>query len=167
MDVEFGTGELIGEINADDAYVGGVKIDAQDFSEIVQENGDVFAEAGFDGIVGLAYPSMAAYNFSPLFDNIIKQKRLDRNMFSFYFSRNEETKSSELTLGGWDDNHMDGDPKWHSVADKYYWLLEADNILVNGEDLGLCKHGCRVVADTGTSLLTGPSDDLMTLLGIL
>jgi cathepsin D len=28
LDVEFGTGELIGEINADDAYVGGVKIDA-------------------------------------------------------------------------------------------------------------------------------------------
>jgi cathepsin D len=86
-------------------------------------------------------------------------------MFSFYFSRHEDTKSSELTLGGWDDSHMDGEPKWHEVADKYYWLLEADNILVNGEDLGLCKRGCRVVADTGTSLLTGPSDELMTLLG--
>lgn len=85
-------------------------------------------------------------------------------MFSFYFSRHEDTKSSELTLGGWDDSHMDGEPKWHEVADKYYWLLEADNILVNGEDLGLCKRGCRVVADTGTSLLTGPSDELMTLL---
>jgi cathepsin D len=60
---------------------------------------------------------------------------------------------------------MDGEPKWHEVTDKYYWLLNADNILVNGEDLGLCKRGCKVVADTGTSLLTGPSDDLMTLLG--
>lgn len=27
LDVEFGTGELIGEINADDVYVGGVRID--------------------------------------------------------------------------------------------------------------------------------------------
>lgn len=167
LDVEFGTGELIGEINADDVYVGGVKIDAQDFSEIVQENGDVFAEAGFDGIVGLAYPSMAAYNFSPLFDNIIKQKRLDKNMFSFYFSRNDGSRTSELTLGGWDNDHFEGKLNFHDVTDKYYWLLDADNILVGGKDIGICKHGCKVVADTGTSLLTGPSDDLMNVIDAL
>ncbi|CAD8133714.1 unnamed protein product [Paramecium octaurelia] len=167
LDVEFGTGELMGEINADTAYVGGVSIAKQEFAEIVRENGDVFAQAGFDGIVGLAYPEMAAYNFNPLFDNIIKQKLLDRNVFSFYFSRQEGSRSSELTLGGWDTEHFTGDLHFHNVANKYYWLLDADNILVNGKDLGLCKHGCKVVADTGTSLLTGPSDDLYDLLDTL
>jgi cathepsin D len=165
LDVEFGTGELMGEINADDVYVGGVKIDSQDFSEIVQENGDVFAEAGFDGIVGLAYPSMAAYNFKPLFDSVIDQHKLDRNVFSFYYSRNEGQRNSELTLGGWDEQHIDGDIHFHNVVDKYYWLLDAENILVNGQDIGLCKRGgCKVVADTGTSILTGPSDQVMDLL---
>jgi cathepsin D len=47
-----------------------------------------------------------------------------------------------LTLGGWDENHMDDELHWHNVVDKYYWLLNADNILVNGKDLGLCKFGC-------------------------
>lgn len=42
--------------------------------------------------------------------------------------------------------------------------MKADNILVGGEDIGLCKGGCRVIADTGTSLLTGPTDDLFALL---
>ncbi|CAD8197251.1 unnamed protein product [Paramecium octaurelia] len=167
LDVEFGTGELMGEINADTAFVGGVKIAKQEFAEIVRENGDVFAQSDFDGIVGLAYPSMAAYNFNPLFDNIIKQKLLDRNVFSFYFSRQEGSRSSELTFGGWDTDHFQGELHFHNVVNKYYWLLDADNILVNGQDLGLCKHGCKVVADTGTSLLTGPSDDLYGLLDTL
>ncbi|CAD8100887.1 unnamed protein product [Paramecium sonneborni] len=167
LDVEFGTGELMGEINADTAYVGGVKIAKQEFAEIVRENGDVFAQSDFDGIVGLAYPSMAAYNFNPLFDNIMSQKLLDRNVFSFYFSRQEGSRSSELTFGGWDTDHFQGELHFHNVVNKYYWLLEADNILVNGQDLGLCKHGCKVVADTGTSLLTGPSDDLYDLLDTL
>jgi len=43
-------------------------------------------KTGFDGIVGLAYPSMAAYNFNPLFDNIIQEKKLKSNQFSFYMS---------------------------------------------------------------------------------
>lgn len=72
-----------------------------------------------------------------------------------------------MTIGGWDDNHFAGDLKFHKVVDKYYWLLEADAILVGGKDVGLCKNGCKVVADTGTSLLTGPSDDLMTLIDSL
>ncbi|CAD8107416.1 unnamed protein product [Paramecium sonneborni] len=167
LDVEFGTGELMGEINADTAYVGGVKIAKQEFAEIVRENGDVFAQSDFDGIVGLAYPTMAAYNFNPLFDNIMQQKLLDRNVFSFYFSRQEGSRSSELTFGGWDTDHFQGELHFHNVVNKYYWLLDADNILVNGQDLGLCKHGCKVVADTGTSLLTGPSDDLYDLLDTL
>lgn len=107
---------------------------------------------------------MAAYNFKPLFDNIIEQNKLDNNIFSFYYSRQDGTKSSELTLGGWDDNHIDGELHWHSVTDKYYWLLDAENILVDGQDVGLCKNGCKLVADTGTSLLTGPSGDVMALL---
>ncbi|CAD8044662.1 unnamed protein product [Paramecium primaurelia] len=167
LDVEFGTGELMGEINADTAYVGNVMIRKQEFAEIVRENGDVFALSDFDGIVGLAYPTMAAYHFNPLFDNIMQQKLLDRNVFSFYFSRQEGSRTSELTLGGWNQDHFVGELHFHNVANKYYWLLEANNILVNGKDIGLCKRGCNVIADTGTSLITGPSNDLYDMLDAL
>lgn len=44
LDVEFGTGELVGKINADHLYVGGVQVEHQPFAEITHEIGSIFAE---------------------------------------------------------------------------------------------------------------------------
>lgn len=100
----------------------------------------------------MAYNKMASYR--PLFDSIMKEKKLENNVFSFLYDRNENESTSELILGGWDERVKD--IHWHAVSDKYFWSMKADNILVDGEDIGLCEEGCHVIADTGTSLLTGP-----------
>ena len=47
--------------------------------------------------------------------------------------------------------------KWHRVVDEYYWMIKADKILLDGKDTGLCNR-CNVIADTGTSLITGPTN---------
>lgn len=44
-----------------------------------------FAQSDLDGIVGLAYLIMVAYNFNPLFDNIMQKKLFDRNVFPSTF----------------------------------------------------------------------------------
>lgn len=107
---------------------------------------------------------MAAYNLNPVFDNIIKQKKLDKNMFSFYFNRNEDSYGSKLILGGVDDSLYTGEINWADVNNKYYWTVTAEKILVGGKDIGLCNN-CNVIADTGTSLITGPTYELSKLLG--
>lgn len=70
-------------------------------------------QSGFDGIVGLAYPSMAAYNFNPLFDNIMKQKKLDQNVFSFYLSSKEGSEESRISFGGYDPDLVSGQMHFH------------------------------------------------------
>jgi len=80
-------------------------------------------------------------------------------------SSKENAYESQITFGGYDTSLLDGPLHYHPVIDKYYWMIKADNILINGEDVGFCTKGCKVIADTGTSLITGPTDDLFRLFG--
>jgi len=43
-------------------------------------------------------------------------------------------------------------------------MVKADNILLDGKDIGLCKNGCKLIADTGTSLITVPTKDIENLM---
>lgn len=165
LDVEFGSGELKGLVNADTVYLGEVTLPRQNFAEIVSENGAIFRDLDFDGILGLAYPKMAPPGFTPFFDNLMQSKKLEKNQFAFYFAKDaNDIAHSEFTIGGYNPQHVDGEIEFHDVIDKYYWMLQADNILVGGKDIGLCDKGCRMIMDTGTSIMSGPIDDLGTLL---
>ena len=114
--------------------------------------------------MGLAYPCMAAYNIQPLFDNIIQQKTIKRNIFSFYFDTTSGSNESKFILGGIDERLIIEPVKYFPVVDKYYWTVEGKNILVNKNDVGICSNGCKLVADTGTSLITGPTKEVEILL---
>lgn len=55
-----------------------------------------------DAIVGMGYPSLAEKNMTPIFDAIIQQNQLKRNIFGFSYVFREETMyglNSELTMG--------------------------------------------------------------------
>lgn len=86
-------------------WQGSLRVKAQSFGEITTEKGTVFQvlrlfdplatiqrvvalqTGNFSGILGLAYPSLSAYDIVPVFDSIMDQELLSMNMFSFYFSK--------------------------------------------------------------------------------
>jgi cathepsin D len=162
-DITFGTGEISGEINSDTFGLGGIKIPDQNFGEILNEKGDVFEAGKFSGILGLAYPTMAAYDQTPVFDSLINKKLLQKNIMTFYYSFNEST-DGQISLGFIDESKFKGKIYYYDVIDKYYWTIKLTDIRYNGQSLGICNNGCKAVVDTGTTLNTGPTRDIMTLL---
>ena len=165
VEVTFGTGNIAGEINEDIFNVGNIEIPKQCFGEILNENGDVFNSGNFAGILGLAYPSMSAYESTPVFDSIIKKKLLDKNIMTFYYSYNEN-EDGQITFGYIDTSKYIGNINYYPVIDKYYWTIEMTDIRLNNVTLGICskERPCKAVMDTGTSLITGPTKELKELL---
>ena len=164
VEVTFGTGIINGEINQDTISIGGVEVKEQKFGEIINEKGDVFKDGYFSGILGLGYPKMAAEGTLPLMDSIINNKLLERNVMTFYYSYNEE-EHGQVTVGYIDNSKYSGNLEYFEVIDKYFWSIKLKDIKYNNESLKLCpENGCKAVVDTGTTLITGPPNDLLTLL---
>lgn len=58
----------------------------QQFAESISEPGKAFLDAEFDGILGLAYPSLAVDGVTPFFDNLMAQNLVELPIFSVYMS---------------------------------------------------------------------------------
>ncbi|XP_068930802.1 cathepsin E [Petaurus breviceps papuanus] len=161
--IQYGTGSLSGIIGTDQVSVQGITVANQQFGESVKEPGSTFVNAEFDGILGLAYPSLAVGGVTPVFDNMMAQNLVDIPVFSVYMTRNtDSTTGSELIFGGYDHAHFTGSLNWVPVTKQGYWQIALDNIQVGGTIM-FCAEGCQAIVDTGTSLITGPPDKIKQL----
>lgn len=91
----------------------------------------------FSGIMGLAFPALSAYDFSPIFDSVMASGALSRSMFSFKFSR-YPAQDSALVLGEPDPQHYTGDITWMPVLRQFYWELPLADVEVAGLPQRFC-----------------------------
>ncbi|XP_052671549.1 cathepsin E isoform X1 [Harpia harpyja] len=161
--IQYGTGSLTGVIGSDQVVVEGLTVSNQQFAESVSEPGKTFLDAEFDGILGLAYPSLAVDGVTPVFDNMIAQNLVELPMFSVYLSTNPESSlGGELLFGGFDPSRFTGTLNWVPVTQPGYWQIQLDNIQLDGT-VAFCENSCQAIVDTGTSLITGPTKDIKEL----
>jgi hypothetical protein len=162
--IKYGSGLVRGKVIQDDVTLGGIKLKKARFGEVGYEHGHAFRKGHFSGIVGLAFPSLAAANMYPLFDQVIDQKVLKTNEFAFYLS-NRIDNPSKLMLGDSAEGSWKGDLTSHDVIENNYWSVRMADVMVGDERLNICpQDGCKVAVDSGTSLVTGPSSHVSHLL---
>ncbi|OMJ79520.1 hypothetical protein SteCoe_20447 [Stentor coeruleus] len=161
IDICFGSGEILGIMGQDTLTIGGLKVQNQHFAQVTQEIGDVFIDSLFSGLMGLGFGSLAFEGTSCVFDSIVNSEKLEWNVMSFYFSifENEE---SELLIGDIDETKFVGEIHWVPVEPEnpFYWTVIIDDVRLGDKTLNLCKEGCFAAIDTGTSLMSAPSDKL-------
>ena len=78
--------KLIVNVLAPPTQVGGIEDTNQIFSLNELEPSSFLYYAPFDGILGLAYPSISASGATPVFDNIWDQGLISQDLFSVYLS---------------------------------------------------------------------------------
>jgi hypothetical protein len=167
IEVTFGTGVLTGEVNEDNVKLAeGIVIKGQRFAEILKEDGEVFNDTKFSGIMGLGFKNLSAMKSPTLFDNLIENSLLTNNLIAFYFSFNQN-KPGLATFGYLDVDKYKEPINYHSVISQEYWEIKLDDIRLDNISLGLCSNGCEAIIDTGTSLITGPPKDVSKLLHLI
>ncbi|KAM9705869.1 nothepsin [Menidia menidia] len=162
--IHYGSGHLLGVMGRDTLKIGDLTALNQEFGESVYEPGATFVTAKFDGVLGLGYASLAEILGNPVFDNMLAQKIVEEPIFSFYLTRKTSTSNpdGELLLGGKDEALFSGPINWLPVTAKGYWQIKMDSVAVQGVS-SFCPRGCQAIVDTGTSLIAGPTNDILSL----
>jgi len=166
--IQYGTGELAGYLSTDTVNLGGQNILSQTFAEAIKEPGLTFALTKADGICGFGWPRISVDGVTPVFQKMIQENLVAEPVFAFWLGRNSTPNEAggELTLGGTDPSHYSGSITWVPLGNETYWQFSVDSITMSG--YSFCSGGCHAIADTGTSLLAGPSsvmDEVNKLLG--
>jgi len=156
-----GSGPVSGFLSQDKTVVSDLTVSTQVFAEITDVSGLglAYSLGKFDGILGLAWPSISVDNVPPVFTNLVNGKQLDQDVFSFYLGK-EDGDVGELLLGGIDDAKYTGSLQYVPLSNTTYWALGLTDISVNGASV-TTSH--RVIIDSGTSLLAGPTADVDAL----
>ncbi|XP_041050881.1 pepsin A-like [Carcharodon carcharias] len=159
LSIQYGSGSMTGILGYDTVTVSSISVKHQEFGLSKTEPGRSFSNSLFDGILGLAYPSIASSGATPVFDNMMSQDLVSQDLFAFYLTRQPGGSGSEVVFGGVDPNHYTGQINWVPVTQQTYWQISLDSVSINGEVVA-CSEGCQAIVDTGTSLLTGPSESI-------
>ncbi|KAL3066193.1 hypothetical protein OYC64_016192 [Pagothenia borchgrevinki] len=160
LSIRYGTGSMTGYLASDTVEVGGISVANQVFG-LSQTEAAFLAHMAADGILGLAFQTIASDDVVPVFDMMVKERLVSQPLFSVYLSSNS-AQGSEVVFGGIDSSHYTGEIAWIPLSSATYWQINMDSVTINGQTVA-CSGGCQAIIDTGTSLIVGPNSDISNM----
>jgi hypothetical protein len=88
-----GTGRVSGKVVTDVVSIAGLTITSQAFGSVNNQS-DEFGKQPNDGLIGMAFGTIAQSHQPTFFENLIKEHKIAAPLFSVHLSRHEETGSS-------------------------------------------------------------------------
>jgi hypothetical protein len=156
FDIMYGSGPVSGFQSVDTLNMGGLLVKSQEFAEVTNAAGlgAAYKLGKFDGILGMAFDVLSVNKVPTPFDNLVSQGLIDTAQFAFYLG-DSRTDKGELVLGGTDPAHYSGDITWVNLLAATYWEITLNGMSVDGTSY---TSGTKAIVDSGTSILTAPSD---------
>ncbi|KAE8673457.1 Aspartic proteinase A3 [Hibiscus syriacus] len=173
--IHYGTGAISGLFSYDNVQVGDLVVKDKEFIEATKEPGLTFLVAKFDGILGLGFKEISVGKAVPVWVLKNGQQPRFRLRYSGFTAVRvtrdgsataaiapataviTEKESGEIVFGGVDPDHYRGKHTYVPVTQKGYWQFDMGDVLIGDKPTGYCTGGCAAIADSGTSLLAGPT----------
>jgi len=158
FNITYGSGPVGGYESVDTLTLGGEVVTSQEFAEVTNAAGlgAAYKIGKFDGILGMAFPVLSVNHVPTVFENMVTQELVPKAEFAFYLGDSRSDKG-ELVLGGTDPKHYSGSFQYVPLKAETYWEVLLAGFSVAGTNY-VPAGGNNGVIDSGTSILTGPSD---------
>lgn len=157
--IMYGSGPVSGKFGEDAVTLGDdYTVEGQTFAAADSTDGlgQTYGKAKFDGILGLAFPTISRDpGVNTVIPNLKEKGHLDKAMFAFYLG---DESDGELTIGGYDGTRFEGSITWVDLISPTYWLAPVDQIKF-GENL-VADSKIAGIIDTGTSIIYGPKEQV-------
>ena len=177
---------------------GNIVIDNQRFGEVTEivaasvagsssgSGSNALLGPNCDGILGLAFSSIATDHTPTVMENAIQQNVIDQPMFSFYLGSSDA--AGEVLFGGYDTSKFVGTLRFIPLASATYWTVALDAIKIGNSGYGFVSRASSssasssaaastagasssaaavapilAIIDSGTSLITGPTQEVQQL----
>jgi len=145
-----------GEQFTDVVQIAGLKATTQTLGAATQYTGFEIDQFPADGLMGMGFQSISAYNAPPLFQTLISEGVVTSPVFGFKLA----TSGSELFLGGTNSALYTGAFTWVSVTIEGYWQASFNSISVNGQPV---LGSTVAIFDTGSVQIIGDPINIANL----